>query len=124
MQTLLANRIRWANATGPLFIAFTLISPSFLSSLSPLARWRCPYVFFVGYLALRPRIWRYTTVRSYLCHVRALWRDAGCPDNLLCSPLLKVVMRGVRRALPAPHDAREAFVLPHYTPPSYYLNPP
>ena len=80
--------------------------------------------FFVGYLALRPRIRRYTTVRSYLCHVRALWRDAGCPDHLLCSPLLKIVMRGVRRALPAPYDAREAFVLPHYTPPSYYLNPP
>ena len=97
------------------FFPFASMSPD------PVALSLC---FFVGYLASRPRIKRYTTVRSYLCHVKALWRDAGCPDSLLHSPLLKVVMRGVRRALPAPPDAREAFVLPHYTVPEHYVNPP
>ena len=57
--------------------------------------------FFVAYLASRPTIRRYTTVRGYVCHVKALWRDAGCPEKRLHSPLLRAVMRGVRRALPA-----------------------
>ena len=58
--------------------------------------------FFAGYLASRPTITRYTTVRGYLCHVKALWRDAGCPEKRLHSALLRAVMRGIRRALPAP----------------------
>ena len=80
--------------------------------------------FFAAYLASRPSIRRYNTVRSYICHVKALWRDAGCPKNLLNSPLLSAVLRGVRRALPAPPDPRSAFILPLYQPPSFYANPP
>ena len=80
--------------------------------------------FFVAYLASRPKITRHTTVRSYLCHVKALWRDAGCAENLINSPLLATVMRGVRRALPAPPDPRSAFLLPLYLPPPFYINPP
>ena len=68
--------------------------------------------FFAGYLAALPSIKRHTTVRSYVCHVKALWRDAGCDNTHLHSPLLRVIMRGIRRALPAPPDAREAFILP------------
>ena len=80
--------------------------------------------FFAGYLASRPTITRYTTVRGYLCHVKALWRDAGCPEKRLHSPLLRSVMRGIRRALPAPPDKRAAFVLPNLTLPGYYFKPP
>ena len=80
--------------------------------------------FFVGYLASRPTIKRYTTVRSYICHVRALWRDAGCPDDLLQTPLLRRLMRGVRRLLPAPIDTREAFIPPSILMPNYYVRPP
>ena len=75
------------------FFPFASISPD------PVALALC---FFVAYLASRPTIRRYTTVRSYICHVKALWRDAGCAKNLLESPLLTAVLRGVRRALPAP----------------------
>ena len=80
--------------------------------------------FFAAYLASRPTIKRHTTVRSYICHVKALWRDAGCPKTLLDSPLLTTVLRGVRRSLPAPPDARSAFILPLYRPPSFYTHPP
>ena len=80
--------------------------------------------FFAGYLASRPSITRYTTVRGYLCHVKALWRDAGCAEKRLNSPLLRKVMRGIRRALPAPPDKRAAFVLPNMNLPGYYFRPP
>ena len=80
--------------------------------------------FFAAYLASRPTIKRHTTVRSYICHVKALWRDAGCPKTLLESPLLTAVLRGVRRSLPAPPDARSAFILPLYRPPSFYTHLP
>ena len=80
--------------------------------------------FFVAYLASRPRIRRYTTVRGYVCHVKALWRDAGCPEKRLHSPLLRAVMRGVRRALPAPPDKRAAFIPPNLVLPEYYYHPP
>ena len=80
--------------------------------------------FFAAYLASRPSIKRYTTVRSYICHVKALWRDAGCPEKRLHSPLLRRVMRGIRRALPAPPDAREAFIPLTLSMPNYYLRPP
>ena len=68
--------------------------------------------FFAGYLASRPSIKRYTTVRSYISHVKALWREAGCLKYQVYTPLLRRIMRGVRRLLPAPIDAREAFIPP------------
>ena len=80
--------------------------------------------FFAAFLASRPTIKRYTTVRSYVCHVKSLWRDAGCPEKRLHSPLLRRVMRGIRRALPAPPDAREAFIPLTLSMPDYYLRPP
>ena len=80
--------------------------------------------FFAGYLASLPSIKRYTTVRSYICHVKALWREAGCPENQLHTPLLRRIMRGVRRLLPAPIDAREAFIPPSFNMPRYYTHPP
>ena len=80
--------------------------------------------FFAGYLASRPSIRRYTTVRGYICHVKALWRDAGCPEDHLNSRLLRRIMRGIRRALPAPPDAREAFIPFSLSMPDYYLRPP
>ena len=80
--------------------------------------------FFAAYLASRPTIKRYTTVRCYLCHLRSLWREAGCPGKLMHSPLLNRIMRGIRRALPAPPDAREAFIPPSIIPPAYYIDPP
>ena len=97
------------------FFPFTTISPG------PVSLALC---FFVAYLATRPTIKRYTTVRSYLCHVKALWRDAGCPNTILTTPLLAAIMRGVRRALPAPPDTRTAFLLPLYLPPTFYHQPP
>ena len=97
------------------FFPFTTITPD------PVSLALC---FFVAYLASRPTIHRFTTVRSYLCHVKALWRDAGCAHTLLNSPLLTAIMRGVRRALPAPPDTRSAFLLPLYRTPTFYLKPP
>ena len=67
---------------------------------------------------------RYTTVRGYLCHVKVLWRDAGCPKKRLHSVLLRSVMRGIRRALPALPDKRATFVLLNLTLPGYYFNQP
>jgi len=80
--------------------------------------------FFAAYLASRPTIKRYTTVRSYVWHVKSLWRDVGCPEKRLHFPLLRRVMRGIRRALPAPPDAREAFIPLTLSMPGYYLRPP
>ena len=40
------------------------------------------------------------------------------------SPLVAAIMRGVRRALPAPPDTRSAFLLPLYRSPSFYIHPP
>ena len=97
------------------FFPFASISPD------PVALSLC---FFAAYLASRPTIRRYTTVRSYICHVKALWRDAGCAKILLESPLLTMILRGARRALPAPPDPRSAFILPIYHPPSFYTHPP
>ena len=97
------------------FFPFSSIPPD------PVALALC---FFAAYLASRPTIRRYTTVRSYICHVKALWRDAGCSKTLLDSPLLTTILRGVRRALPTPPDPRSAFILPLYHPPSFYTHPP
>ena len=97
------------------FFPFATESPDFVA---------LSLCFFVAYLASRPTIRRYTTVRGYVCHVRALWRDAGCPEKRLHSPLLCAVMRGVRRALPAPPDKRAAFIPPNLTLPAYYYRPP
>ena len=82
--------------------------------------------FFVAYLTSCPTIRRYTSVRSYICHVKALWRDAGCSKTLLESPLLTAVLCGVRRALPAPPDPRSPFILSlyQYHPPSFSTYPP
>ena len=90
------------------FFPFTSISPD------PVSLSLC---FFAAYLASQPKIKRYTTVRSYVCHVKALWRDAGCTKLLLNSPLLAAVMRGVRRALPAPPPTcvrRSSYLYTHH----------
>ena len=97
------------------FFPFATESPDFLA---------LSLCFFVAYLASRPTIRRYTTVRGYVCHVKALWRDAGCPERRLHSPLLSAVMRGVRRALPAPPDKRAAFIPPKLKLPAYFYRPP
>ena len=76
--------------------------------------------FLVAYLTSRPTINRCTTVRSYLCHVKALWRDAGCANNLLNPPMLAAIIR----ALPALPYSRSASLLPLYLPPPFYLHPP
>ena len=118
-KTYAVGQRHWArfHKTHPAIAFFPFTS----QTLNPAALALC---FFVAYLAMLPTIRRYTTVRSYLCHVKALWRDAGCDDSLLHTPLLRAVMRGVRRALPAPPDTREAFILPQYKSPSYYMHPP
>ena len=90
-------------------------------SANPIALALC---FFAAYLASRPRIRRHSTVRGYICHVKALWRDAGCAEEHLHSPLLRTVMRGIRRALPSPPDPRAAFILPSYKHPQHYHTPP
>ena len=100
---------------GIAFFPFTTLCPD------PVSLSLC---FFAAYLASRPKINRYTTVRSYICHVKALWRDAGCRKELLDSPLLAAVMRGVRGALPAPLELRAAVILPIYTSPKCYISPP
>ena len=56
--------------------------------------------------------------------MKALWRDAGCPEKRLHSAILRSVMRGIRRALLAPQDKCAAFVLPNLTLSGYYFNPP
>ena len=108
--------IRFQNAHPQIeFFPFTasIINPTTLS-----------LCFFAGYLASRPSIKKYTTVRSYICHVKALWRDAGCPEDRLQSPLLQRIMRGIRRLLPGQPDAREAFIPLSLVMPSYYKYPP
>ena len=81
--------------------------------------------FFAAHLALQPTIERGTTVAAYLTHVRAEWRQAGCPEKRLKSPFVALVTRGIRRALPATPDSRHAFLLLSCSPPliSEPLNP-
>ena len=93
------------------FFPFATISPD------PVSLALC---FFVAYLASRPTINRYTTVRSYLCHVKALWRDAGCANNLLNSPLLSAIMRGgavpyPRHLIPVRHSYYPSTYRPLFT---------
>ena len=104
-----------ANHPSISFFPFTAVVPD------PTSLALC---FFAAYLATRPKIKRYTTVRCYLCHLRSLWWEAGCPEKLMHSPLLNRIMRGIRRALPTPPDAREAFIPPCIIPPRHYIDPP
>ena len=81
--------------------------------------------FFAAHLALQPTIKCGTTVAAYLTHVRAEWRQAGCPEDRLSSPFVALVTRGIHRALPATPDSRHAFLLLSCSPPpiSGPLNP-
>ena len=79
--------------------------------------------FFAAHLALQPTIERGTTVAAYLTHVRADWRQAGCPEDRLSSPFVALVTRGIRRALPATPDSRHAFLLLSCSPRPHFQNP-
>ena len=78
-----------------LFLPFTSITPDHVS---------IALCLFIVYLTSRPTITRYTTARSYHCHVTALWHDTGYADILMSSSLLMASMLGVRRASTALSD--------------------
>ena len=80
--------------------------------------------FFAAHLALQPTISRGTTVATYLSHVRADWRQAGCTEDKLSSQFVALVTRGIHRALPAAPDSRHAFLLLSCHPSPQFRNPP
>ena len=47
--------------------------------------------FFEVYLNLHPKIKHYTTIRSYICHVKLLWQNAGFVRELINSSLLVAI---------------------------------
>ena len=90
---------------------------------APLAEHDLALAYFAAHLALTPTITRGTTVASYLTHVRALWRHAGCPEKCLESEFVARVMKGIHRALPASPDPLQAFLLLDCRPPRDFTNP-
>ena len=90
---------------------------------TPLREFELAIAFFAAHLALQPTISRGTTVATYLSHVRADWRQAGCPVDRLTSEFVALVTRGILRALPATPDSRQAFLLLACHPPLYFVTP-
>ena len=71
--------------------------------------------FFAAYLFELESIKSYGTIRNYMSHVTQLYVKKGYPkEKRLDSPLLKAVMRGVKRSMPPEADTRVAFLLLHY----------
>ena len=54
-----------------------------------------------------------------MSHVKQHYICKGYPKEMLDSPLLKAVMRGVKRCMPPKADTRIAFLLLHYKPPRW-----
>ena len=66
---------------------------------SPPSRMFISLVFFAAYLFELPSINAYSTIRNYMSHVRQFYLKKGHPPKKLNSPLLKAVMRGVKRCM-------------------------
>ena len=105
-RTYKTGQRRWAKFTA----AYPVIT-NYPFSRIPLQEYELALAFFAAHLALQPTISRGTTVASYLTHVRADWRQAGCPEDRLSSEFVALVTRGIHRALPATPDSRQAFLL-------------
>ena len=89
---------------------------------SPPSRMSNSLVFFAAYLFELPSINAYSTIRNYISHVRQFYLKKGHPPKKLDSPLLKAVMRGVKRCMPPKADSRVAFLLIHYRFPNQFKN--
>ena len=70
--------------------------------------------FFAAYLFELDSIKSSGTIRNYLSHVTQFYVKKGYPRKKLESPLLKAVVRGVKRCMPRTPDSRIAFLLIHY----------
>ena len=79
--------------------------------------------FFVAVLVLKKSIKSYSTVRSYVRHVKNQWIRIGCDPEALNSDVLKRVLKGLKRHWPQKSDARPAFLLPHYKIPVKFSHP-
>ena len=81
---------------------------------TPPSRVSVSLVFFASYLFELDTIKSYGTIRNYMSHVKQFYVKKGYPKKKLESPLLKAVMRGVKRCMPPKADSRVAFLLIHY----------
>ena len=80
----------------------------------PPSKWSLSLAFFVAYLFELDSINSYSTIRNYVSHVTQFYLKNGCSKKKLNSPLLKAVMRGVKRCMPPQANSRIAFLLIHY----------
>ena len=83
-----------------------IFPPPFRTSIS--------LVFFAAYLFELDTIKSDGTIRNYMSHVSQFYVKKGYPKNRLNSPLIKAVMRGVKRCMPPKSDSRIAFLLIQY----------
>ena len=90
---------------------------------SPPSRTSISLVFFAAYLFETDSIKSHTTIRNYMSHVMQFYIKKGFPKRKLVSPLLKAVMRGIKRCIPPKPDSRIAFLLIHYSFPRQYRKP-
>ena len=72
----------------------------------PPSKWSLSLAFFVAYLFELDSINSYSTIRNYVSHVTQFYLKNGCPKKKLNSPLLRAVMRGVKRCMPPKTDTR------------------
>ena len=79
--------------------------------------------FFIAHLFRQPQNLRYTTIRNYVGHVRAVWTQQGCDLPLFDKRVITRVLRGVRALRPTEFDGRVAFLLPHLKLPTIFTHP-
>ena len=81
---------------------------------SPPSRVSISLVFFAAYLFEVDSIKTHSTIRNYMSHVKQFYIKKGYPKKRLESPLLKAVIRGIKRCTPPKPDSRIAPLLVHY----------
>ena len=83
-------------------------------AFSPPSKTSISLVFFATYLFELDTIRCHGTIRNYMSHVTQFFVKKGVPRKRLDSPLLKSVMRGIKRCMPPRPYSRIAFLLIHY----------
>ena len=79
--------------------------------------------FFIGSLFTEVRQLSCSTIKNYVCHVKAAWIAEGGILSDFGTKIVKSMLRGVKRLRPPGRDGRAAFILPHYSLPFFFLSP-
>ena len=68
--------------------------------------------FFIAFLLLEPNIKKSSTILNYESHVKYMFREEGCPEEMMNTPFLRQVRKGLKNTLPESVDQRRPLLLP------------